>query len=38
MRQPHDANASRDIIDCTMRMTASDTNSPSVAVIWMKLV
>ena len=31
-------NASSGIAFCTMSTTASDTNRPSVAVIWMKLV
>ena len=38
MRQPHARNASALIAFCTIRMTASERNSPSVAVIWMKLV
>ena len=38
IRQPHALNASLLIAFCTARMTTSDTNRPSVAVIWMKLV
>jgi hypothetical protein len=37
-RQPHARKASADIAFWTRRMTASDTNRPRVAVIWMKLV
>ena len=37
-RQPQARNVSALIVFCTIRITASDMNSPSVAVIWMKLV
>ena len=37
-RQPQARNDSADMVFWTMRITASDTKSPSVAVIWMKLV
>jgi hypothetical protein len=38
IRQPQSANASAPRSCCTPRITSSDMNSPSVAVIWMKLV
>jgi hypothetical protein len=37
-RHPHAENASLLIERCTIRITASETNRPSVAVTWMKLV
>jgi hypothetical protein len=37
-RHPHEEKDAAVIEPCTTRMTASETKSPSVAVIWMKLV
>jgi hypothetical protein len=38
MRQPQSAKASRDMLNCTSRITLIDRNRPSVAVVWIKLV